>query len=106
MKLKDLPIFLSAIDEERFGIKTAKVEKVELQDIPNVLRFCEENNVRLLLARCPTSDLPAVQELERKGFLLMDTLIYYSCNLRENPPPEYVSEIRIRSFMTRRRKNY
>ncbi|MGP8155098.1 MAG: GNAT family N-acetyltransferase [Smithella sp.] len=100
MKLKDLPIFLSAIDEERFGIKTAKVEKMELQDIPNVLRFCEEDNVRLLLARCPASDLPAVHEMERKGFLLMDTLIYYSCNLRENPPPEYISEIKIRPFRT------
>ncbi|MGD0169912.1 MAG: GNAT family N-acetyltransferase [Smithella sp.] len=99
MKLKDLPISLSAIDAERFGIKTAKVENIELHDIPNVMRFCEENDVRLLLTRCPTSDLPAVQELERKGFLLMDTLIYYLCNLRENPPPEYVSEIRIRSFI-------
>ena len=91
MKSKDLPIFLSAIDEERFGIKTAKVEKVELHDIPNIMRFCKENKVSLLLARCPTGDLPAVQELERNGFLLMDTLIYYSCNLRGNPPPEYVS---------------
>jgi GNAT superfamily N-acetyltransferase len=99
MKLKDLPISLSAIDEERFGIKTAKVENVELHDIPDIMRFCEENEVRLLLARCPTNDLPAVQELERKGFLLMDTLIYYSCNLRENPPPAYISEIRIRSFI-------
>jgi len=41
MKLKDLPISLSAIDEERFGIKTAKVENVELHDISNIMRFCE-----------------------------------------------------------------
>lgn len=98
MNLNDVPISLSAIDEERFGIKTAKVEKMGLQDIPDVMRFCEEYKVRLLLARCPTNDLPTVQELERKGFLLMDTLIYYSCNLRKNSPPEYVSEIKIRPF--------
>jgi GNAT superfamily N-acetyltransferase len=98
MKKKDIPIFISEIDEKRFGIKTAKIEKMEFNDIPYVMEFCEEYKVRLLIARCLTSDLPLVQELEKNGFLLMDTLIYYSCNLKKNPPPKYVSEINIRLF--------
>jgi len=101
MKKNNVPITISEIDEKRFGIKVAKTDNMDnmaLHDIPYIMSFCKENKVRLLIARCSTSDLPLVQALENKGFLLMDTLLYYSCNLRKNPPLEYVSEIRIRPF--------
>jgi GNAT superfamily N-acetyltransferase len=98
MKKSTVPIYISEIDEKRFGIKVAKTDNMALYDIPSIMRFCKEHKIRLLIARCSTGDLPLVQELEKKGCLLMDTLIYYSCNLRKNPPPEYASEIKIRPF--------
>ena len=42
---------------------------------------CYQNHVQLLIARCPTLDLKTAQELEKQGFLLMDTLVYYEHNL-------------------------
>lgn len=96
MKKNTVPIYISEIDEKRFGIKVAKTDNMALHDIPSIMSFCKENKVRLLLARCSTRELPLVQALENKGFLLMDTLLYYFCNLRKNPPPEYASEIKIR----------
>lgn len=91
-------ITLSDIDEERFGIKTAKALGFQSKDIANILSFCRQNDVVFLIARCRTSDLNLAQEMEEIGFQLMDTLIYYSCNLRKTPPPEYVSDIAIRPF--------
>ena len=65
MKKKGVPIFLSAVDEERFGIRTAKAGKIELDDISAIMEYCKKNKVRLLLARCCASEMKAVQELER-----------------------------------------
>ncbi len=98
MSTEDLRISISRIDEERFRIKIAKAEGLTIENIPDALKFCKNNMVRMLITRCPTHDLSVVQEIEHGGFLLMDTLIYYSCNLRKNPLPEYTSEIQIRPF--------
>jgi GNAT superfamily N-acetyltransferase len=79
-------IALSALDEARFGIRTAKVSGLTEASLPEVLQFCEREAVRFLIARCPASDLPLVHQLERNGFLLMDTLVYYRhTNLADTP---------------------
>lgn len=96
--MNDQLISLSAIDEERFGVRTAKAFGLIMNDLQEVLSFCEMNKVQLLIARCPTTELHLVQEMEHQGFLLMDTLLCYACDLRQNPPPEYVSELTIRPF--------
>lgn len=96
--MKGTQAALSPIDEERFGVKTAKAEISDGSVVSDVIKFCTDNGVQLLIVRCPTSDLVSVQKLERQGCLLMDTLIYYGCNLRGNPPPDHVSEILVRSF--------
>ena len=88
-------ITLSTIDEERFGVKTAKTAHLSSRDIPLVLGYCEDNQVELLIARCNTSDLQVVHEMEQRGFLLMDTLIYFSCMLSaRNIPVEPVFHVR------------
>ena len=74
-------IDLSAIDEERFGIRTARASNVTVEGLSKVLDFCQAHSVVLLIARCLTANTQAAQAMERHGFLLMDTLIYYERNL-------------------------
>lgn len=74
-------IVISPLDEEHFGIKTAKINNFIWHEIPGLLDQCRKNEVRLLIARCPTTDMKTVHALEMQGFLLMDTLVYYEHNL-------------------------
>ncbi len=80
-------ISLSALDEKRFGIVTAKAT-LDANDDANddanaanfkqkVLNWCEKENVQLLIARVPTEQIDLVQELEQAGFILTDTLVYF-----------------------------
>ncbi len=79
---RNIPVItLSILDQERFGVKTAKSRDFIWHDIPEMLSQCRQNHVQLLIARCPSSNLKTAQELERRGFLLMDTLVYYEHNL-------------------------
>ncbi len=87
MKPDQTHIELSAIDEERFGIKTAKATGITADALPSVMDFCQANNVVFLIVRCPVSELKAAQAMERQGFLLMDTLLYYARDLEKAPLP-------------------
>ncbi len=87
---------LSAIDEERFGIKTARATGITLDGLSMVWDFCLANNVRLLIARCPASELAVVQAMEREGCLLTDTLVYYARNLAKSPIPADSVEVLVR----------
>ena len=89
-------IDLSAIDEERFGIRTARASNVTVEELPGVFEFCGANQVVFLIARCLTSDTRAAQAMERQGFLLMDTLVYYECNLTKRPLPTYTGHVVVR----------
>ena len=93
----DLPlVHLSTIDEERFGIRTARASGVTLGTLPHVMDFCQANEVLLLIVRCATSEFGAVHAMERAGFLLMDTLVYYSRDLARRPIPARMGSIPIR----------
>lgn len=81
MNSKPPVIALSPLDEARFGIRVAKSVQITLDIIPEVISYCRENQIDLLIARCLVDDLPTAQAMERRGFLLMDTLVYYRCNL-------------------------
>jgi ribosomal protein S18 acetylase RimI-like enzyme len=74
-------IQLSAIDEERFGIRSARVTGVKLDELASISEFCHVNAVRFLVVRCSAYDLSTVQAMEQQGFLLMDTLVYFSRSL-------------------------
>jgi ribosomal protein S18 acetylase RimI-like enzyme len=79
--------FISEIDTERFGIITARVVGLTSESLSSVLDFCGAKKVELLIARCDMLDLDAAQSMERKGFLLMDTLVYYSLDLTKKDVP-------------------
>ena len=93
-------IDLSAIDEERFGIRTARASHVTVEGLSRVLDFCQANNVVLLIARCLTSNTQAAQAMERYGFLLMDTLIYYERNLTTPPIPTDTERVVVRPLQS------
>lgn len=91
-------IALSSIDEERFGIRTARALNVTSENLPIVLDFCRSYAVKMLIARCLVDDLRAVQDMEIAGFQLMDTLLYYSRNLTQTPIPIEQDRVLIRYF--------
>ncbi|HQG31978.1 MAG TPA: hypothetical protein PLA83_08620 [Deltaproteobacteria bacterium] len=92
----DLNICLSKIDEDRFGIKTAKALVSSVSDVREAMGFCKSHQVELLIARCPVTGLEAAQEMERQGFSLMDTLMYFSHDLKKIPIPEEIQGVAIR----------
>jgi GNAT superfamily N-acetyltransferase len=89
-------VHLSAIDEERFGIRTARASHVTMDTLPSVIDFCRINSVVLLIARCPASETRTAQAMERRGFYLMDTLVYYVRDLPQIPFPPETGEISVR----------
>ena len=84
----DLEIILSPLEEIRFGIKTARTANLTLTNFPQAMEFCQNHAVRLLIARCQADQLDVVQEMERMGFILTDTLVYYVRNLKNKPLPQ------------------
>jgi ribosomal protein S18 acetylase RimI-like enzyme len=92
-------VAMSQIDEERFGIRTARCSNIKLADLPHVIDFCMTNGVKLLIARCLTSDLETAQALEREGFFLTDVLVYYSRDLLKTPIPEDICDVKVRPFI-------
>jgi len=80
---------LSPLEEQRFGVRTVRVAVLEKEHLPALLEFCRAHEVRMVIARCPTADLPCAQALEEAGGRLMDTLVYYGLELarRASEPP-------------------
>ncbi|MBN1276272.1 MAG: GNAT family N-acetyltransferase [Deltaproteobacteria bacterium] len=91
-------IFLSPIDEDHFGIRTARAVDVTLVSLNAVVKFCLAEGVRLLIARCSVSELGTAQAMEKLGFLLMDTLIHYERDLITEPIPKDICTIPVRSL--------
>lgn len=94
--MSEANIRLSWLEEERFGIRTARSELASAADLASIFEFCRTNQVQLLIARCPVNELPTVQAMEQQGFLLMDTLLYYERDLITAPLTIRNPEIGIR----------
>lgn len=94
----DLEVILSPLEEIRFGIKTARAANLTLNNLSQVMEFCQNHAVRLLIARCQAAQLDAVQEMERMGFILTDTLVYYVRNLNNEPLPPLDPLMEIRTM--------
>ena len=89
---------LSEMDEARFGVRTARAMSLTSDTLPQAMEFCRTEKVRFLIARCSTQDLPPAQSMERLGFSLMDTLVYFRRDLQVIPIPEQ-REVPIRSVV-------
>lgn len=79
-------VALSALDEERFGIRTAR-GTVTGRSLQDALAFCRQQHVGLFIARIATGAPQLVHAMEAEGFLLMDTLVHYTRDLHR-PIPE------------------
>lgn len=89
-------IRLSTIDEERFGVRTARVESVTRNQLPAIDEFCRSNAVKFLIARCDAAELQTVQAMEAQDFLLMDTLVYFVRPIASAPIPPIADSIIVR----------
>lgn len=89
-------VHLSAIDGERFGILVARASVVAGDTLPSVNDFCRQKGVALLIARCPASEHRTAQAMERNGFSLMDTLVYYARDLGKMPIPSDNGKVSVR----------
>jgi GNAT superfamily N-acetyltransferase len=68
---------LSTLDQQRFGVVTAKYNLQAGDSIDGALAWCAAQNVAMLIVRCDSKMLAQVQRLEQAGCRLMDTLVYY-----------------------------
>jgi GNAT superfamily N-acetyltransferase len=91
-------IAFSDVDSERFGVRVARAHVVR-ENLPLVLDFCAAERINLLIARCATNELRIAQEMEGLGFLLMDTLFYYSFDLMKHAIPEDSRRANVRKFV-------
>ena len=98
MSLDEQIVYISEIDEERFGIRTARSVMVTVDNLPKIMDFCRNNNVKMLIARCLANDFSTVHAMEREGFCLMDTLVYYSMDLTNTPIPSDTGKATIRQI--------
>jgi len=89
-------VLLSRLDEERFGYRTAKAYNITRDDLAPILSFCRTKEVELLIARCRATELDVAQAMEREGFHLMDTLIYYDFKFDKLPIPTNSSDVLVR----------
>lgn len=85
----------SELDSSRFGIRIARAHIVP-ETLSRVLDFCAAEKIDFLVARCATSDLIAAQNMQKLGFQLMDTLVYYRFDLsgRQIPKDKSVFPVR------------
>lgn len=72
---------LAPLESERFGIAVARTAHISRENLHEVLRFCRDHQVAMLIARVPAAELATVQALESEGFQLMDTLVRYEIEL-------------------------
>ena len=88
-------VSVSKLDSERFGVRAARAH-VSLELLPCILDFCAVQKIEFLIARCATRDISAAQAMERHGFQLMDTLVYFTFDLVKKVIPPCSKEFVVR----------
>lgn len=89
----------SPLDEARFALRVAKVILTEPEDIAILLEQACQENLNLLILRCPADQLNIVHAVEKNGFQLMDTLIYYRFALPTSEPALEDAGITVRPWL-------
>lgn len=87
---------ISDIDSQRFGMKVVITKSASMNDLNTLNTFCIENDVQLSIVRILSSELAVVQKMEKDGYRLMDTLVYYAFKFAKKSIPELVSNYHLR----------
>jgi GNAT superfamily N-acetyltransferase len=86
----------SALDERRWGVKTARATITDDRDLDHANRFCELHGVSFLILRVSTSKLQLVREIERQGGFLTDTLLWFRRDMTQPLPALERPGVRVR----------
>ncbi|QDG71382.1 GNAT family N-acetyltransferase [Janthinobacterium tructae] len=81
-----MKISLSELDTNRFGKRIAKISVDDSMDIDSINDACMTLELNMLIIRCPTSNISSIQKLEKSGYFLTDTLVYFQ-NKKINASP-------------------
>lgn len=96
MKPESMAITLNDLETKRFGAVCAKLNSNE-PNLNNVNEQARIHNVSMLSTRVAVDDFPRIHELEKDGYQLMDTLVYYGRSLKSlSPPVELTQALSIR----------
>jgi hypothetical protein len=74
--------FESQIDSERFGVKTAKINKPELLTL-STLELLKANNFQLVISRIPSENIDLLNFLEENKFRIKDIQLTYKFDLQK-----------------------
>jgi len=77
---------LSKLDQDRFGVVTAKASAESAEQLQDIITACKANGVQLLILRIGTEHFPVVQAAERAGCFLADTLLYFEKGIPSRVP--------------------
>jgi len=89
---------ISTLDTERFSMSVAKVNDFFEEDIKEIVDFCNQNQIRLLIARISTNNISFAQILENHDYKLMDTLVYYKFDYLKREKPQIANSAQIENI--------
>jgi ribosomal protein S18 acetylase RimI-like enzyme len=75
--MPELDLAYAPLDSRRFGRRIWRGQVRDEDGARAALDLSARERIDLLIVRCPADGLRAVQVLERAGFFLADTLVYY-----------------------------
>lgn len=76
-------MLFSPIDSDRFRLKIGKASISTLSSLQSTLSACCDEDLDLLIARCPCNEIPVIHAMEVAGFRWMDTLVYLGRTVSE-----------------------
>lgn len=88
----------SELDSRRFGKSIYRALVEDTAAARDAIDSARREGADMLIARCPVSVLSVAQELERAGFLLMDTLVYYAGSTDRFTDPPLAPGLQIRRY--------
>lgn len=97
MRPEPAGVYRSTLDEERFGIRVARVGWMTREILPEALRYCRDEGISLLMAKCMGAERRTVHAMEQAGFLLMETMLCLAADVRR-PLPAKPGDVHVRPF--------
>jgi GNAT superfamily N-acetyltransferase len=88
MKKPASTVALSPLDLERFGVRTARANLTAGADAAGMLEWCRDQDVALLIVRCPMPLTSAIHRLESAGGRLMGILVRWTFDFDRHALPQ------------------